>query len=157
MKVTILISVAALAVAGAAPAAQSADGPTAAAVAPMERVDGIGGFFFRSKSPKALAKWYADNLGVGSTPGADGEKPWRQAEGPTAFQPFPQGTTYFERPEQMFMLNFRVKNPDAMVAQLRRGGAVVVVVVDPQTYPYGRFAATHDPDGNPIQLWEPKP
>jgi glyoxylase I family protein len=155
MRAATLISIAALIVAGATSTAQSADAPAATAAAPMERVDGIGGFFFRSKSPKALAKWYADNLGVGDTPAKEGDKPWRQEAGPTAFQPFPQGTTYFERPEQMFMLNFRVKNLDAMAAQLRRAGAVVVV--DPQTYPYGRFAQTHDPEGNPIQLWEPKP
>jgi hypothetical protein len=38
-----------------------------------------------------------------------------------------------------------------MVAQLRAGG--IVVTVDPENYPYGRFARTHDPDGNPIELW----
>ena len=70
------------------------------------------------------------------------------------FEPFPANTKYFGRPEQMFMLNFRVKNMDAMVAQLR--GAGIVVEVDPETYPNGRFALTHDPEGNPIQLWQPK-
>jgi predicted enzyme related to lactoylglutathione lyase len=120
----------------------------------MQRVDGIGGVFFRAKDPKALARWYADHLGVGRTPTSYGEQPWRQTAGPTAFQPFPADTKYFERPEQAFMLNFRVPDLDAMVAQLRRDG--IAVEVDPQAYPNGRFAQTHDPEGNPIQLWEPK-
>ena len=53
------------------------------------------------------------------------------------------------------MLNFRVKDLDAMVAQLRHTG--IAVEVDPQVYPYGRFAHTRDPEGNPIELWQPKP
>ena len=53
------------------------------------------------------------------------------------------------------MLNFRVKDLDAMVGQLRNAG--IVVEVDPETYPNGRFALTHDPEGNPIQLWQPRP
>jgi hypothetical protein len=120
----------------------------------MERVDGIGGFFFKSKEPKVLAQWYSDHLGVGLTPGDYGAEPWQQAAGPTAFQPFPATTKYFGGPEQAFMLNFRVSNLDAMVAQLRR--AEIKVEVDPMTYPNGRFALLHDPEGNPIQLWQPQ-
>lgn len=120
----------------------------------MERVRGIGGFFFRAKAPKALAKWYADHLGIALTPTDYNQEPWRQEAGPTAFQPFPADTTYFERPGQMFMLNFRVRDLDAMVEQLRKAG--VAVEVDPKIYPNGRFASTHDPEGNPIQLWQPK-
>ncbi len=120
----------------------------------MERVDGIGGFFFKSESPKALAKWYSDHLGVRLTPSDYGAEPWQQAAGPTVFEPFPANTKYFGPPEQRFMLNFRVSNLDAMVAQLRR--ADIKVEVDPKTYPNGRFAQLHDPDGNPIQLWQPQ-
>jgi glyoxylase I family protein len=119
-----------------------------------ERVEGIGGFFFKAKDPKALAQWYSDYLGVGSTPTSYGQEPWTQTAGPTAFQPFSANTKYFGRAEQAFMLNFRVRNLDAMVAQLRR--ADIEVDVDPQTYPNGRFARLNDPEGNPIQLWEPK-
>jgi predicted enzyme related to lactoylglutathione lyase len=119
-----------------------------------EHVDGIGGFFFKAKDPKALAQWYGDHLGVASTPTAYGQEPWTQTAGPTAFQPFPANTKYFGRAEQAFMLNFRVRNLDAIVAQLRR--ADIKVDVDPQTCPNGRFARLEDPEGNPIQLWEPK-
>jgi glyoxylase I family protein len=119
-----------------------------------ERVDGFGGFFFKAKSPKTLAQWYSDHLGVTITPADYGQEPWTQAAGPTVFQPFAETTKYFGRAEQRFMLNFRVRNLDAMVAQLRR--ADIKVEVDPETYPNGRFARLDDPEGNPIQLWEPK-
>src|SRR5580765_821865 len=127
--------------------------PTPPAAPAMERVEGIGGFFFKAQDPKALAQWYADHLGVGVTPTDYGLEPWQQAAGPTAFAPFPATTKYFGRPEQAFMLNFRVRNLDAMVAQLRRAG--ITVEVDPKTYPHGVFASLTDPEGNPIQLWQP--
>jgi len=120
----------------------------------MERVDGIGGFFFRAKAPKVLAKWYTDHLGVTITPADYGQEPWQQAAGPTVFEPFPAATKYFGDPAQTFMLNFRVRDLDAMVAQLR--GAGIKVDVDPQKYPNGRFARLSDPEGNPIQLWQPQ-
>jgi glyoxylase I family protein len=119
-----------------------------------ERVDGIGGFFFKSTSPKVLAQWYSDHLGVTLTPTDYGSEPWQQAAGPTVFAPFPADTKYFGPAEQRFMLNFRVSNLDAMVAQLR--SADIKVEVDPETYPNGRFALLHDPESNPIQLWQPQ-
>jgi hypothetical protein len=117
------------------------------------RVDGIGGFFFRATAPKELAQWYKDHLGVGLTPADYGQEPWKQDAGTTVFQPFPAATKYW-RADKAFMLNFRVKNLDGLVAQLRKDG--IKVDVDPMTYPNGRFAALEDAEGNPIQLWEPK-
>jgi glyoxylase I family protein len=138
----------------AAVGAVTAQTPAAQPVAPaMERVEGIGGIFFRASDPKALAQWYADHLGVGVTPTDYGQEPWQQTAGPTAFAPFPATTKYFGRAEQAFMLNFRVRNLDAMVAQLRRAG--ITVDVDPEKYPNGLFARLADPEGNPIQLWQP--
>ena len=116
----------------------------------MEHVTGIGGLFFRARDPKALKQWYAKHLGINSTP----EAPWEQQAGPTAFEPFPENTTYFGNPAQMWMLNFRVKNLDAMAKQLQDGG--IEVKIDATAYPYGRFARLHDLEGNPIELWEPK-
>lgn len=120
----------------------------------MERVTGFGGFFFRSKDPAALLKWYEDNLGVAPPPQDYGGKPWRQEGGTTVFAPFAMDTTYFGRPEQQWMLNFRVRNLGAMIAQLRAAG--IEVKPDPETYPNGRFARLYDPEGNPIELWEPE-
>jgi glyoxylase I family protein len=119
----------------------------------METVLGIGGFFFRARDPDALAEWYRANLGVARTPTSADELPWQQAAGPTAFAPFPTSTEYFGDPRQVWMINFRVRDLDAMVVQLR--GAGISVEPDTQTYPQGRFARLHDPEGNPIELWEP--
>jgi glyoxylase I family protein len=72
----------------------------------VERVTGIGGVFFRAKDPEALRAWYAEHLGVVDPPGGV----WRQEEGPTVFAPFSVDTDYFGRPEQAFMVNFRVRD-----------------------------------------------
>jgi glyoxylase I family protein len=119
----------------------------------MERVTGIGGLFFRARDPAALAGWYADHLGIDPVPASYEERPWWQQQGPTVFSPFPADSDAFGRPEQAWMLNLRVRDLDAMVAQLRAAG--VEVTPDPQAYPNGRFASTADPEGNPIQLCEP--
>jgi glyoxylase I family protein len=118
-----------------------------------ERVQGIGGLFFRSADPEALALWYQRHLGIDPVPKDYEHSPWQQGAGPTAFSPFPSDTKYFGRPEQSWMVNFRVRKLDAMVAQLQASG--IVVNVDSEVYPNGRFARLHDPDGNPIELWEP--
>jgi len=119
-----------------------------------ERVLGIGGLFFRAKDPKALAAWYQENLGINPTPTSYEAEPWNQEAGPTVFAPFNEKTEYFGKMDQQWMVNFRVRDLDAMAAQLRGNG--IAVKVDPQTYPNGRFARVVDPEGNPIQLWEPK-
>ncbi|HEY0550952.1 MAG TPA: VOC family protein [Verrucomicrobiae bacterium] len=119
-----------------------------------QRVLGIGGLFFRAKDPATLAQWYKDILGIDLVPADYSQKPWSQEAGPTAFAPFGSDTDYFGNMEKQWMLNFRVRNLDAMVAQLRAEN--VEVRVDPETYPNGRFARLHDPEGNPIELWEPK-
>lgn len=121
----------------------------------MQRVTGIGGFFFRGENPEALRAWYAEHLGINPAPQSYDELPWRQAEGFTVFAPFDSETEYFGRAEQMWMINFRVDDLDAMVAQLRSSD--IDVELDQETYPNGRFARLADPEGNPIQLWEPSP
>jgi glyoxylase I family protein len=114
--------------------------------AEREKVTGIGGFFFRAHDPEGLGRWYQEHLGISSPV-------WQQEAGRTSFTTFPETTKYFGDPQKMWMLNFRVRDLDKMVAQLRTAG--VEVKVDPQSYPYGRFASLHDPEGNPIQLWQP--
>jgi glyoxylase I family protein len=121
----------------------------------MERVTGIGGMFFRARDPDALAKWYAEHLGIDPVPASEDDRAWWQEQGPTAFAPFPADTEYFGRPDQAWKLNFRVSDLDAMIAQLRQAG--IEVTPDPETYPIGRFATTADLEGNPIELWEPSP
>ncbi|MEO1150242.1 MAG: VOC family protein [Pseudomonadota bacterium] len=119
----------------------------------MEKVLGLGGFFFRARDRAGLRRWYEEHLGVAQTP-TDYETPgWRQKGGTTVLEPFAADTEYFDRPEQQWMINFRVRDLAAMVDQLR--GAGIDVAVDPETYPNGLFARLHDPEGNPIQLWQP--
>src|ERR1700739_763723 len=111
----------------------------------MEKVAGIGGFFFRAHDPKALGQWYQQHLGIALTPTGEGETVWQQEAGPTSFTPFPETTKYFGDPQKDWMLNFRVRDLDKMVAQL--GAAGIAVKVDPESYPHGRFARLHDPEG----------
>jgi catechol 2,3-dioxygenase-like lactoylglutathione lyase family enzyme len=120
----------------------------------MERVTGIGGFFFRARDPEKLGEWYAEHLGVDEPPTSyDGDPPWQQEQGPTVFAPFPVNSEHFTTPDQNWSINFRVRDLDAMLGQLRAAG--IEVEPDPQTYPNGRFANLVDPEGNQIQLWQP--
>jgi glyoxylase I family protein len=102
----------------------------------------------------ALAQWYRDHLGVAFVPPNYEELPWQQEAGPTAFAPFPESTEYFGDAGKFCMVNFRVHNLDAMMAQLR--DASISVEIDQQRYPNGRFARLHHPEGNPIELWQPE-
>lgn len=117
----------------------------------MEKVTGIGGIFFRAKDPKGLRKWYEDHLGVDDIDGF-----WDQPAGQTVFQPFREDTAYFGRREQAFMINFRVRDLTAMASQLRTAGIELAAEADwEEIEGIGRFARLHDPEGNPIELWEP--
>jgi hypothetical protein len=97
----------------------------------MEQATGIGGLFFRVGEPKALAQWYCDRFGVALVPSNYREPPWQQEAVPTVFAPFPETTNYFgPDTTKAWMVNFRIRSLDAMVAQL--------------------------PEGNAIELWEPE-
>jgi glyoxylase I family protein len=138
----------------ASPAApRKADAKHESGGAKMEKVAGIGGLFFRAHDPVALGQWYLEHLGIALTPTSEGAPVWQQEPGPTVFSPFPETSGYFGDPHKMWMVNFRVHDLDKMVAQLRTAG---IEVKDPQSYPnVGRFARLHDPEGNPIELWQP--
>ena len=117
----------------------------------MEKVDGIGGFFFKAADPEALGRWYAEHLGINEVPTSYGAEVWTQAAGPTVLAPFGDDSPILG--PTGWGINFRVRDLDAMVAQLRAAG--IEVDVDPEEYPNGRFAQCHDPEGNAIQLWQP--
>ena len=115
----------------------------------MATVAGIGGVFFRARDPEALKAWYATHLGVESAP------VWPQAAGPTVFAPFAADTDYFPA-DRAFMLNFRVDDLDAMIAKLAEAGIAVETRTEWDAHPeVGRFGRIHDPEGNPIELWQP--
>jgi predicted enzyme related to lactoylglutathione lyase len=116
----------------------------------MERVLGIGGYFLRAADPAALGAWYRDCLGLD----ADENGLWRQREGPTVFATFESESDYLGSRDQRSMLNFRVGDLDAMLAQLRAKGAEVDG--EPQEMEgVGRFGWVTDPEGNRIELWQP--
>ena len=114
----------------------------------MEKVTGIGGFFFRAKDPEALTQWYTTHLGIDI-----GGAPWAQNAGPTVFQPFTMTSDYFPETNP-FMLNFRVSDLTTLMMQLE-GAGIEVETRDEWVSQIGRFARIHDPEGNPIELWEP--
>ena len=118
------------------------------------RVTGIGGFFFRAKDPETLSRWYLEHFGIDPVPSDYAQHPWSQKAGPTVFAPFPQDTDYFGKAEKQWMINFRVADLEAIAAQLR--AAKIEITVDSEEYPNGRFARLFDPEGNPIELWQPK-
>jgi predicted enzyme related to lactoylglutathione lyase len=116
----------------------------------MERVLGIGGYFMRARDPAALGAWYRDCLGLD----ADEHGAWNAEAGVTVFATFESDTEYFGSQAQQAMLNFRVGDLDAMLAQLRAKGAEVA----PETQEMdgvGRFGWVTDPEGNRIELWQP--
>jgi len=117
----------------------------------MERVTGIGGFFFAARDPESLAEWYSTNLGVDGPPTELDQEPWAQQAGETVFSGMTAGSSVLAG--RSWSINFRVSDLDAMVGQLRANG--IEVAVDAENYPYGRFARLTDPEGNGIELWEP--
>ena len=121
----------------------------------MEKATGIGGLFIRSDDPARLARWYRETLGV-DTYSEEQDGVWRQEAGPTVWSPFPRDTDYFGRREQGFMVNLRVRDLDAMLAQVRASGSVVIDDVQ-EMEGLGRFGWVEDPDGNRIELWQPAP
>lgn len=120
-------------------------------------VVGMGGYFFRARDPGKLKAWYKQHLGVGGGCGTDetgqaNEWVWFQQGGPTVFEPFAEGSDYFPADKQV-MINLRVAGLDALLEQLR--GAGIEVTREETMEGVGRFARIHDPEGNPIELWEP--
>lgn len=128
---------------------------------PAERVTGIGGIFIKAKDPKVLTAWYNDQLGV---PRANGAVPpifqWRALDDParvgtTVWGLFRADTKYFAPSTAPFMINYRVNNLEGLLARLRAAGVTIEgkVVEDFN----GKFGWVMDPEGNKIELWEPKP
>jgi catechol 2,3-dioxygenase-like lactoylglutathione lyase family enzyme len=123
----------------------------------MEKVTGIGGVFFKVHDVEKMSAWYREHLGI---PIEDGHADflWRNDDGDggggrTVWSLFPADTEYFGPARPAFMINYRVANLERMLDQLRQRGIQIEKVED---YDYGRFAWITDPEGNRIELWEPK-
>jgi predicted enzyme related to lactoylglutathione lyase len=122
-----------------------------------KKVTGIGGIFFKCKDPKAITAWYQQHLGLDTNPyGATFtwfQAPDAKQEAQTQWSPFSETTSYFQPSDKPFMINYRVHNLEALVAELRQAG--VTIVDNIETYDYGKFIHIMDPEGNKIELWEP--
>jgi len=123
----------------------------------MQRVQGIGGVFFAGKNQEATTAWYRDVLGVPMESWGGHAFRWRDQhaseDASTTFSVFAPDTTYFAPGTAPFMINFRVADLDAMLAQIRAAGGWVDDKLEESEY--GRFGWTRDPDGNKVELWEP--
>jgi len=119
----------------------------------MAKAVGVGGIFLKARDPKALAAWYAAHLGITQGDGGSLMFDGPEAAGMTVFAHFPAGTKYFGEGSQQAMVNFRVDDLDALLADLGAKG----VRIDPkrEDYGYGRFAWIWDAEGNRVELWEP--
>ena len=120
-----------------------------------KRVTGLGGFFFKSKDPDSMRRWYGKHLGL---PVNDYGCSfwWKDKEGNdcmTQWSPFKEDTEYFNPSRKQFMMNFRVENLEGLLKALKEEG--VTVVGEIEEYDYGKFGWILDPEGNKIELWEP--
>jgi predicted enzyme related to lactoylglutathione lyase len=125
----------------------------------LKRVTGIGGIFFKANDPDKLRDWYRIHLGIECEKENGAIFKWRKADDPnseryTVWSPFPADTGYFAPSTKLFMINLQVENLDEVLTQLKAEG----IDVDPkvESCDYGKFAWIMDPEGNRIELWEPK-
>ena len=124
----------------------------------MARVTGIGGIFFKSrKDNKALAAWYQKHLGVPLESWGGAILHWPDDKAPdkgvTVWHVAEKDTQWFSPSDASFMVNYRVDDLDAMLAQLRAGG--IDILKGPEADDNGKFAWLLDPEGNKIELWQP--
>jgi catechol 2,3-dioxygenase-like lactoylglutathione lyase family enzyme len=123
---------------------------------PPGHVTGIGGVFFKAKDPKALAAWYRDVLGmpVQSWGGAALRYDAPGHPPAAAWSAFAASSNYFAPSTGDFMVNYAVDDMDAIVKRLREKGVTILKQTDDDAN--GRFAWILDPEGNKVELWEPK-
>lgn len=126
----------------------------------MKRVTGIGGIFFTAKDPVALRAWYKTHLGIDVLEWGGAAFRWADDEG----RPVPGTTIWsvaeadknlFAPSKASFMVNYRVADLHALLAELRKDGCNVLDKTDDSEY--GKFGWVIDPEGNKVELWEPPP
>lgn len=122
----------------------------------MKRVTGIGGIFFKSADPRALAAWYQRHLGLELTDWGGVIFRWGDADtGVTIWSPFAADSDRLAPGTASFMVNFRVADLDALLAALHAEGCNVLA--DTEHSELGKFGWVIDPEGNKVELWEPPP
>jgi predicted enzyme related to lactoylglutathione lyase len=125
----------------------------------MARITGIGGVFFKAKGDSAaLAAWYQKHLGLALQDFGGAILNWADDKandgGLTVWHLSEPGSDWFSPSQSPFMINYRVDDMDGIMSQLKSGG--VAIQKGPETHENGRFLWIIDPDGNKVELWEPK-
>jgi predicted enzyme related to lactoylglutathione lyase len=123
------------------------------------KVTGIGGIFFFSDNVQETKDWYAKNLGLQFSEWGSCSFNSRDTDTPDQintleWMPFKKESDYFEPSKKEFMINYRVQNIEGLVVKLREAG--VTILDDIAAFDYGKFIHIMDPEGNKIELWEPK-
>lgn len=125
----------------------------------MAKITGIGGVFFKSNGDHAaLAAWYRKHLGMRLEDFGGAILRWpddkAEDQGLTVWHVAGKDSQWFSPSKSSFMINYRVDNLGELLAQLQAEG--VAVIQGPESHENGKFAWIMDPDGNKVELWEPK-
>ena len=124
----------------------------------MAKVTGIGGVFFKAQDPKKLSAWYMEHLGINIESWGGGIISWEADKKPdnglTVWNLAKADSTWFAPSESSFMINYRVDNMDEFLQQLQSAG--IAIHQGPEQHDNGKFAWLMDPEGNKVELWEPK-
>ena len=116
----------------------------------MAKVTGLGGVFYKVEDTAKTKQWYEEVLGVGGEWGI--MFPFAAApDGFSLLSTFASDSGYFAPSEKPFMVNLRVDDLEAFVAELEGKG---IEILGRQDESYGRFAWILDCDGLKIELWE---
>ncbi len=128
----------------------------------MAKVTGIGGVFFKSTSDHAaLAQWYKKHLGMPLEDWGGAVLRWpddtAEDKGLTVWHVAKPDTQWFAPSGSSFMINYRVDDLIGLLAQLAASGIEPIQPGGgPESHENGTFAWIMDPDGNKVELWEPK-
>lgn len=125
----------------------------------MARVTGIGGVFIRSNtSGEALKKWYCNVLGMELESFGAVILRWEhdtaEDKGVTVWQTAEPSSRWFAPSTAPFMINYRVDDLAGILARAASLG--IPVHQGPEYHENGAFAWLLDPEGNKVELWEPK-
>jgi predicted enzyme related to lactoylglutathione lyase len=122
----------------------------------MARVMGVGGIFFKAEDPDKLYKWYGEHLGVvrNDGPGVSFFTANQPEAGYLVWAAFKSDTQYFDPASKQYMFNLIVDGLDGALQQVQAGGAEIVGEIE--VYENGRFGWFMDPEGNKVELWEPR-
>ena len=124
----------------------------------MAKVTGIGGVFLKCRGDSAaLAAWYQTHLGLPLETWGGAILRWpndkAEDQGLTVWSLADKDSQWFSPSDSAFMINYRVDDMDALLAQLRAAG--IEMVGGPESHENGKFAWIMDPDGNKVELWQP--